>query len=129
VRLAFHDEPPEAALSWMPLLFRDQRLRVLKLASLGATAFDAEDAEAVARLSEPASAAIQALLARLEEQERLGALLDVGNRLAENQDSSHILEEIAHQLTRTLGYHACCFRQLNREGQLVTRSCAGLPPR
>src|ERR687884_1760665 len=98
----------------MPLIYRERLLGLLKLSSRRAAAFDVEDEAAVARLSEPASAAIQALLARLEEQERLGALLSVGNRLAENQDSSHILQEIAHQLTRTLGYHACCFRQLNR---------------
>jgi serine phosphatase RsbU (regulator of sigma subunit) len=128
-RLAFHTEPPEAAILWMPLLFRDQLLGLLKLASRRPAAFDAEDTEAVARLSEPSSAAIQALLARLEEQERIGALLAVGNRLAANQGSEQILQEIAHQLTHTMGYQACCFRQLDREGNLVTRSCAGLPLR
>lgn len=128
-RLAFHTNPPEAAVLWTPLQCRGQLLGLLKLASRQPSAFDAEDMAAVARLSEPASAAIQALLARLEEQERLGALLAVGNRLAANQDSSQILEEIAHQVTRTLGYQACCFRQLDREGNLVVRSCAGLPLR
>src|SRR5205823_4379301 len=73
--------------------------------------------------------AIQALLERVDEQERLGALLSVGNRLASNQDSGQILHEIADQLTRTMGYEACCFRQLDRSGILRTRSCAGLPPR
>jgi serine phosphatase RsbU (regulator of sigma subunit)/putative methionine-R-sulfoxide reductase with GAF domain len=126
-RLAFHSDPAEAALLWMPLLFRDRLLGLLKLASRRANAFDAEDAAAAARLSEPASAAIQALLARVEEQERLGALLAVGNRLAAAQDSGQILEEIAYQLTRTMGYQACCFRQLDGEGNLVTRSCTGLP--
>src|SRR5204862_4766533 len=121
-RLAFYTDPPEAALLWMPLLVRDRLLGLLKLASRRPTAFDAEDEAAVARLNEPASAAIQALLERVDEQERLGALLSVGNRLAANQDSSQILQEIAHQLTRTMGYQACCFRQLNKEGNLVTRS-------
>lgn len=127
-RLAFHSEPLETALLWMPLLVRDRLLGLLKLASRRAGAFDAEDAAAVARLSEPATAAIQALLERVEEQERLGALLSVGNRLAANQDSSQILQEIAHQLTRTMGYAACCFRQIDRHGVLRARSCAGLPP-
>jgi serine phosphatase RsbU (regulator of sigma subunit) len=128
-RLAFHTEPLETALLWMPLLVRDRLLGLLKLSSRRAGAFDAEDTAAAARLSEPASAAIQALLERMDEQERLGALLSVGNRLASNQDSSQILHEIADQLTRTMGYEACCFRQLDRQGTLRTRSCAGLPPR
>jgi serine phosphatase RsbU (regulator of sigma subunit) len=128
-RLAFYTDPPEAALLWMPLLFRDRLLGLLKLASRRPTAFDGEDAAAAARLNEPASAAIQALLERVEEQERLGALLSVGNRLAENQDSSQILQEIAYQLTHTMGYQACCFRQIDKAGNLVTRSCAGLPLR
>jgi serine phosphatase RsbU (regulator of sigma subunit)/putative methionine-R-sulfoxide reductase with GAF domain len=127
--LAFYTEPSEAALLWMPLLFRNRLLGLLKLASRRPGAFDAEDMSAVARLNEPASAAIQALLERVDEQERLGALLSVGNRLAANQDSSQILQEIAHQLTRTMGYQACCFRQLDNDGNLVTRSCAGFPPR
>jgi phosphoserine phosphatase RsbU/P len=128
-QLAFHTDPPEAALLWMPLLFRDRLLGLLKLASRRPGAFDAEDMAAVTRLNEPASAAIQALLERVDEQERLSALLSVGNRLAANQDSGQILQEIAHQLTRTMGYQACCFRQLDDEGNLVTRSCAGFPLR
>jgi len=127
--LAFHTEPLETAVLWMPLIYRDRLLGLLKLSSRRAGAFDAEDSAAVARLSEPASAAIQALLERVDEQERLGALLSVGNRLAANQDSGQILQEIAYQLTRTMGYQACCFRQLDSAGNLRTRSCAGLPPR
>ncbi len=129
VRLAFHSEPAEAALLWMPLQFRGRLLGLLKLASRRPSAFDGEDAAAIARLNEPASAAIQALLERVEEQERLGALLSVGNRLAANQDSSQILQEISFQLTRTMGYQACCFRQLDSRGNLITRSCTGLPER